>query len=122
MTTPVATYRKASQRLLAQAYAALEIGDLQQASEKAWGAADQIVKAAAQDRGWDHHSHRGLFVAVNDLSEETGDPEMHGLFASPNLLHQNFYENGAGADVVADHLERTEQFIVKVEAVLNTAG
>ena len=104
--------------MLAQAHAELETGDLRQASEKAWGAAAQIVKAAAQARGWEHDSHRGLFLAVTDLSEETLDPEIHRLFASPNYLHQNFYENGAGVDIVVDHLNRTEQLIAKVEAIL----
>ena len=118
MITPVDTYREASRRLLAQAHAELETGDLRQASEKAWGAAAQIVKAAAQARGWEHDSHRGLFLAVTDLAEETRDPEIHRLFASPNYLHQNFYENGAGADIVVDHLNRTERFIAKVEAIL----
>lgn len=118
MTTPVVTYLEASRHLLAQAHAELETGDLRQASEKAWGAAAQIVKAAAQARGWEHDSHRGLFLAVTDLSKETGDPEIHRLFASPNYLHQNFYENGAGADIVTDHLGRTEQFIAKIEAIL----
>ena len=105
--------------MIAQAYAELETGDLRQASEKGWGAAAQIVKAAAQNRGWEHDSHRRLFLTVNDLSDETGDPEIHRLFASPNLLHQNFYEDGAGYDIVTDHLGRTEQFIAKVESILD---
>ena len=37
--------------MLDQANAELETGDLRQASEKGWGAAAQIVKAAAQNRG-----------------------------------------------------------------------
>ena len=105
--------------MMAQAHAELETGDLRQASEKGWGAAAQIVKAAAQARGWEHDSHRRLFLTINDLSEETGDPEIHLLFASPNLLHQNFYENGAGADIVTVHLDRTGQFIARIESILD---
>ena len=119
MVTPVVDYRESSRLLLAQAYTELEIGDLRQASEKAWGAAAQIVKAAAQARGWEHDSHRRLFLAVNNLSEETGDTEIHRLFASPNYLHQNFYENGVGSNVVADHISLTEQFIVRIETILD---
>ena len=60
MTTPIVTYREAGRHLLAQAHAELEAGDLRQASEKGWGAAAQMVKAAAADRGWSHRSHRDL--------------------------------------------------------------
>ena len=49
MVTPVITYREASRQLLAQARAELDAGDLRQASEKAWGAAAQIVKGRRPD-------------------------------------------------------------------------
>ena len=99
MVTPVVTYREASHSLLGQAHAELDAGDLRQASEKAWGAAAQIVKAAAQLRGWEHdHSHRGLFLTINQLTDEVGDPEIHDLFIFANGLHMNFYENTFGAD------------------------
>ena len=84
MVTSAVTYREASQRLLAQAHAELDVGDLRQASEKAWGAAAQIVKAAAQQRGWDHYSHRGLFVTVNRLTDDIGDQDIHDLFMFVN--------------------------------------
>ena len=47
------TYREQSRRgvFLAQAHEELAKGDLQQASEKGWGAASQMVKAVAQERG-----------------------------------------------------------------------
>ncbi len=120
MTTPVITYRSAGLQLLAQARAELDAGDLRQASEKGWGAAAQTVKAAAQQRGWPHNYHAALFTAVRDLSNEAGDPEIHGLFASPNLLHVNFYEGAFDADIVRYHLDRTEQFIARVDRLLGT--
>ena len=120
MVTPVVTYREASRRLLGQALAELDAGDLRQASEKAWGAAAQIVKAAAQLRTWEHSSHRGLFQAVRRLTEETVDPEIHDLFAYPNYLHTNFYENTFGVDEVARYVVRTEEFITKIEAIIAT--
>ena len=50
------TYREQSRVFLAQAhFEELAKGDLQQASEKGWGAASQMVKAIAQERtrnGW----------------------------------------------------------------------
>ena len=120
MVTPVVTYREASRRLLGQAHAELDAGDLRQASEKAWGAAAQIVKAAAQFRTWDHDSHRGLFQAVGRLTEETVDPKIHDLFIFANGLHTNFYENTFGVDEVARYVVRTEEFITKIEAIIAT--
>ena len=47
-------YRAAGRELLAQAKQELAAGDPRQASEKGWGAAAQMVKALAADRGWPH--------------------------------------------------------------------
>ena len=44
-------YSTASRSLLTQAFEELSAGDTQQASEKGWGAAAQIVKAVAHGRG-----------------------------------------------------------------------
>ena len=119
MVTPVVTYREASSRLLTQARLELEAGDVRQASEKGWGAAAQAVKAAAQQRGWTHNYHRALFMVVTDLSNETADPELDVLFASANYLHINFYEDALDAAKVRRHLVRTEEFIGKIESILD---
>ena len=58
MTTQ--TYQPASQRFLAQAKQELAAGNLQQASEKGWGVTTQILKAVAEQRGWEHSRHRHL--------------------------------------------------------------
>ncbi len=118
MTTLDVTYREASRGLLTQAHAKLEIGDLRQASEKAWGAAAQMVKAACTLRGWEHDQHRFLWVAARELSNEANDQEMHTLFVVANGLHANFYENTYDADKVALYIGKVEQFVEKVEAML----
>ncbi len=119
MGTPTETYQDVGRRLLRQARAELAAGDLRQASEKGWGAAAQMVKAAAHQRGWPHDQHRLLFAVVRDLSNEAGDPEVHALFMSPNGLHVNFYESEFDADMVAYHLDRTEQFVSRLERLLD---
>ncbi len=119
MTTPVTTYREAARQFAAQAYAELEAGDLPQASEKGWGAAAQVVKAACEARGWEHGHHRLLFTAVKELANEAADPEIDILFASANYLHVNFYEDALDASTVQRHLGRTEEFIVKIEGILD---
>ena len=93
LTTLDVTYREASHRLLSQAHSELEVGDMQQASEKAWGEAAQMLKAAATLRGWEHDQHRYLWVAARDLSNKAGDQEIHSFFAVAHNLYTNFCEN-----------------------------
>ena len=118
MTTLDVTYREASHRLLTQAHVELEAGDLQQASEKAWGAAAQMVKAAATLRGWEHDQHRHLWVAARELSNEADDQEIHKLFGVAHNLHTNFYENTYDAQMVALYVAEIERLVEKVEAML----
>ncbi len=119
VVSQVVTYREAGRQLLAQARAELDAGDLRQASEKAWGAAAQMVKAAAQARGWPHNAHRDLWTGIRDLTNEIGDPDIHSLFASAHYLHGNFYENAFDAEMVRHHLDRVGQFIAKLEGLLD---
>ena len=112
------TYREQSRVFLEQAYRELQEGDLYQASEKGWGAASQMVKAVAEERGWDHTRHRDLFSAVFRLRRETGDRDISRLFEPANLLHANFYEGEMDQADVEDALERIRQFVEKLEALL----
>ena len=122
MTTLAVTYREASRRLLAQAHTELEAGDLRQASEKAWGAAAQMVKAAAELRGWEHDGHRYLWIAARELSNEADDQEIHDLFVIANGLHVNFYENTYDANRVGLYISRVERFMGKIEVLLDGKG
>ena len=103
MTTQ--TYQQASQRFLAQAQAELAAGDLQQASEKGWGAVAQMLKAIANQRGWEHERHRHLSRAASRLRAETGDRDLYRFFSVANDLHGNFYENEMSAQDIADGLD-----------------
>ena len=87
------TYQQASQRFLAQAKQELAAGDLPQASEKGWGATAQILKAVAEQRGWEHSRHRHHLVTVSRLRAETGAGDIRRLFNTASALHENFYEN-----------------------------
>ena len=113
MTTQ--TYQAASRQLLAQARAELAAGDLRQASEKGWGATAQAVKAIAEGRGWEHKSHRHIWVAVRRLTDENPDLGLTRLFRSANHLHSNFYENVDASNDVADALDEVERFVGLLE-------
>ena len=111
-------YRDQSRAYLEQANEELARDDLRQASEKGWGAASQIVKAVAEERGWEHNGHWELHNVVSLLVEESGDDELRTLFAIANHLYINFYEGWLDRDTVAFHLRQVARFIEKVEALL----
>ena len=104
---------------LAQAHEELAKGDLPQASEKGWGAAAQMVKAIAEERGWRHFSHRDIMRAVDALSQQTGNPELAYLFAFAGYLHVNFYENAHSGGIIEGHLQQVERFVDKAEGLLD---
>ena len=114
------TYQQRSREFLAKAYQELD-EDLTQASEKGWGAASTIVKAIAEERGWEHHSHRALQNAVNELVRETNDRELSNLFEIASGLHRNFYENYYSRQRVEWGIDAVERFVAKVERLMAQA-
>ena len=118
MTQQVKTYRERSREYLAKAFAELEAEDLTQASEKGWGAAAQIVKAVADERGMDHRSHRAILFAAQELTQETGDYDLEVQFAFASQLHVNFYEATLNHSAVELRLQQVAQFVDRVEGLL----
>ena len=88
------TYQAASRQLLAQGREELAGGDIRQASENGWCAAAQMVKAIAEQRGWQHRNHAALFDAISFLVSETRDHEIRRLFHVANGLHTTFTRTG----------------------------
>ena len=112
-------YQQASEHFLAQARQELADGDLPQASEKGWGATAQVLKAIAEQRGWEHNRHRHHLVTVSRLRAETGDGDIRRLFGVANLLHENFYENDMETDDVVDGLDDVEALMDKLIPLLS---
>ena len=111
-----------SRVFLDQAWIELEADDLQQASEKGWGAAAQVVKAAAEERGLPHDRHGFLFNVVSVLSKEADDQSLAVLFSAASGLHVNYYEGGLHKEAVGATLEQISQFVDRVGALLNGAN
>lgn len=86
-------YQQASEHFLEQARRELADGNLAQASEKGWGTATQMLKAVAEQRGWEHIRHRQYHRTASRLRPETRDIDIRRLFAVASHLHENFYEN-----------------------------
>ena len=118
MVQKIITHRQQSRIFLAQAYEELAKGDLPQASEKGWGAAAQMLKAVAQERGWSNSKHRDIYQVVWDLMEETGDDEISGLFSAASSLHVNFYDLTYPAHYIRGLLAQVERLVDKTEALL----
>ena len=78
-----------------------------------------MAKAIAEARRWPHTAHRHLLTSVTDLTEVVGDSDVHRLFGSAHYLHVNFYENTFNADLVAEYLTDVEQFVDKLERILD---
>ena len=115
MTTRVQYHNTTGREFLAKARAHLATGDLLQASEKGWGAAAQMVKAVAESRGWRHKDHHSLYVAIDRLVVETGDPQLRVLFHSASSLHINFYEGWLTQGMVETGLEQVADLVDKLE-------
>ena len=107
-------YRKQSRIFLEEAKRFLEEGNLYQASEKGWGAAAQMVKAVAEERGWNHTNHELLFDVVSKIHAETNDPEYATTYSAANSLHGNFYEGRMSQALVGLYLAQVELLVGKL--------
>ena len=116
--TSAENYIRTSRRFIAQAQEEFDRGDMLQASEKAWGAAAQAVKATAAQRGWEHSNHARLFQNVKRVSQETGDLEIYDLFHVANSLHQNFYEGWQTDDFVQRGIQRVKVLVDRLAALI----
>ena len=114
-------YIRTSRQFIVQAQEEFDRGDMLQASEKAWGAAAQAVKATAEQRGWEHNTHARLFDNLKRVSRETGDPELHDLFHVANSLHQNFYEGWQTDDSVRRGILRVKILVERLTALVTEA-
>jgi hypothetical protein len=112
-------YTVAGRVLLGQAFDELAQRDLRQASEKGWGAAAQMVKAVAEQRGWEHNRHALLFEVVRRIAGETGNNQLNTLFHFANSLHTNFYENWLPEEMVRSGLDNLSELVDTLEFLLN---
>ena len=117
--TKAEVYLKLCEKYFQQAEELLAKEDYVQASEKAWGAASQIIKALAAWRDEELRSHRDLQFYVGKLRRETGDAELSKLWMSAASLHQNFYEAWLPPETVKDGVENVKILIEKVKALFH---
>ena len=116
---PPETYANQSREFIALAHQELEQGDLLQASEKAWGAAAAAIKSVAEMRGWQHYAHTLIRAAAWRISREYRRPQIMGMIARANDLHQNYYEYYLAEEEVAEGIEQVSELLKVLDQVKN---
>jgi HEPN domain-containing protein len=109
-------HRDLAERFLREAEEFLAKGDYIQASEKAWGAAAQMVKVAAAKKGKELRSHGDVWRFVSEVAGE--DRELRRLWSRANSLHQNFYEGWMPPEDVRYAVEDVKQFVERLKKML----
>ena len=110
-------YAAISARLLREAQAELDAGDLLQASEKAWGAAAHAVKSVAEKWGWYHQGHYRLNAAVEFIAHHRGMEYLINLYWAPNVMHFNYYEHELAEDTLQTAINSTKAFVGEMEKI-----
>ena len=110
-------YLERGQIFLRQAQDELERGDLRQASEKAWGAAAQAIKAVAEERGWNHDRHPLLFYVVGQVNDERRRARLNRLFGVANEMHVNFYEDWLAESDVQYGIDTVKVLVERLDRV-----
>jgi HEPN domain-containing protein len=106
-----------AEKFLREAEELLARGDYVQASEKAWGAAAQMVKAVAAKKGKELKSHGDLWRFVLEVAGENDELRRHWHVA--NALHQNFYEGYIPPEGVRRAVEDVKRFVRMMKELLD---
>jgi HEPN domain-containing protein len=110
-------HRGLAEKFMREAEELLAKGDYVQASEKAWGAAAQMVKAVAAEKGKELKSHGDLWRFVLEVACE--NDELRRLWHVANTLHQNFYEGWIPPEGVRRAVEDVKRFVEKMRELLD---
>ena len=93
-------------------------GELEEASNKLWGAAAHAIKATAEIRGWPHGAHALLEETVDRLIHEENAP-MHiwGQYMMASAYHRRFYGGPPDAGKIRNGKELIAEFIRTLESL-----
>ena len=120
MTTAdtIAYHREQSRHFLALVDDELDRGELEEASNKVWGAADHAIKAGAERRGWEHHAHALLEATVDRLVRDEGAPmDLWLQYLTASAYHQRFYGGPPPAGAIRAGKEPIARFIDTLESL-----
>ena len=89
--TTAREYVDQAMTFLAQSESEFAQGDTRQGAEKLFGAACQVVMAAARQRGWGYRSHRDNKNTAIRLADEYDDRFLATGFTTAERFHIHFY-------------------------------
>ena len=112
-------YTRQATIYLSQASDELAQGDRRQAGEKAWGAATQMMKAVAADRGWRHGTRAYFDDIIVRVLQETGDEDIPSIFGLADQLHVHFYEGHLKDELVDVYVRQIPRFVQKMRALID---
>ena len=111
-------HRAMALRFLAHAEVELAKGHRLQASEKAWGAVAQQLKAIAEQRGWHHDGHVNFYDIASYLAKERGDDQLlHDVASLDQAQHRNFYKNTLLNRDIAVGIRNAKVLVAKLEEI-----
>ena len=88
----VAAYESQAREFLAKSRVFLTVGDLRQAAEKGWDAAEQMAKAVALAQGWRYTRHGHFHRIMNQAGDATGNDRLRDFHGRAEILRINFYD------------------------------
>ena len=108
-----------SRRFIQQARVELEQGDRLQATEKAWGALAQMLKAHGQQRGWlNLGGHRTVGHIARQLDAEYDDLRVSDAYVAADNGHRNFYDNEMSPPEIAGIIATVANVLPRLETAL----
>ena len=106
-TSEITDYEMQAREFLSKSQEYLAKGDLQQASEKGWGAAAHMAKAVAVAQGLTYETHADFSTVLYEARRLTGNASLNGLRSIANELHFNYYrrKRHLNPDAIRDDLD-----------------
>ena len=118
MTTVVDYHSERSWHFLDLVDEEVERGELEEASNKLWGAAAHAIKAVAERRGWFHGSHNALADTVMRLIDDEGAPPLlYTYYGLANWFHSRFYGWPPNADEIRHGKGEIAEFVRMLESL-----
>ena len=113
----VEDYRRQARDFLRKARQYLAEDDLHQASEKGWGAAAWMAKAAAEVQGWVYTEHAQFAVVCRNAADLTGNDDLTDLSDTAYGLHKNYYtrKRFLSDRTIARNLDRMDELLDLLE-------
>ncbi len=116
-TDAIAYHRERSWHFLSLVDDELARGELEEASNKLWGAAARAIKATAETRGWPHHDALLQQTMERLISEEGALQHLFGQYMMASAYRQESYAWPPSADAIRHGNNIISEFIAALESL-----